>query len=55
MDLGGPLPVTELFASLVDDAGLFPPEGSVNPTNTIMAVTLRGAEHMAKNFSTIAS
>ena len=26
MDLGGPLPVTALFASLVDDAGLFPPE-----------------------------
>ncbi len=26
MDLGGPLPVRALFASLVDDAGLFPPE-----------------------------
>jgi len=45
----------ELANLYIAGAGLFPTEGSVNPTNTIMAVTLRGAEHMAKNFSTIAS
>jgi choline dehydrogenase-like flavoprotein len=45
----------ELANLYIGGAGLFPTEGSVNPTNTIMAVTLRGAEHMAKNFSTIAS
>jgi choline dehydrogenase-like flavoprotein len=36
-------------------AGLFPTEGAVNPTYTIMAVTLRGAEQLAKNWGTIAS
>ena len=41
----------ELANLYIAGAGLFPTEGSVNPTNTIMAVTLRGAEHMAKNFS----
>ena len=35
-------------------SSLFPTSGAVNPTNVIMSVTLRGAEHMAKNFSTIA-
>lgn len=45
----------ELANFYIAGAGLFPTEGSVNPTNTIMAVSLRGAEHMAKNFSTIAS
>jgi choline dehydrogenase-like flavoprotein len=45
----------ELANLYIAGAGLFPTEGSVNPTNTIMAVTLRGAEHMAKNFSAIAS
>ncbi|MCC6889734.1 MAG: GMC family oxidoreductase [Hyphomicrobiales bacterium] len=35
--------------------GLFPTEGAVNPTNTLMAVSLRGAEHMAKNFPAIAN
>jgi choline dehydrogenase-like flavoprotein len=45
----------ELANLYIAGAGLFPTEGSVNPTNTIMAVSLRGAEHMAKNFSTIAS
>ena len=45
----------ELANLYIAGAGLFPTEGSVNPTNTIMAVSLRGAEHMAKNFSAIAS
>ena len=45
----------ELTNLYVAGAGLFPTEGAVNPTNTLMAVSLRGAEHMAKNFSTIAS
>ena len=45
----------ELANLYVGGAGLFPTEGSVNPTNTLMAVSLRGAEHMAKNFSAIAS
>ena len=31
LDLGGPLPVTALFAALVDDAGLFPPEELAMP------------------------
>jgi choline dehydrogenase-like flavoprotein len=45
----------ELANLYLAGGGLFPTEGSVNPTNTLMAVSLRGAEHMAKNFSTIAS
>ena len=45
----------ELANLYLAGAGLFPTEGSVNPTNTIMAVSLRGAEHMAKNFGAIAS
>jgi choline dehydrogenase-like flavoprotein len=45
----------ELANLYIAGAGLFPTPGAVNPTNTIMAVTLRGAEHMSKNFSAIAS
>jgi choline dehydrogenase-like flavoprotein len=45
----------ELANLYIAGGGLFPTEGAVNPTNTLMAVSLRGAEHMAKNFSTIAS
>jgi len=45
----------ELANLYVAGSSLFPTSGAVNPTNAIMAVTLRGAEHMAKNFSTIAS
>ena len=41
----------ELANLYIAGGGLFPTEGAVNPTNTIMAVTLRGAEHMVKNFS----
>jgi choline dehydrogenase-like flavoprotein len=36
-------------------SGLFPTEGALHLTNTIMAVTVRGAEHMAKNWSSIAA
>ena len=45
----------ELANLYLAGGGLFPTEGSVNPTNTLMAVSLRGAEHMAKNFGAIAS
>jgi choline dehydrogenase-like flavoprotein len=45
----------EIANLYISGAGLFPTEGSVNPTNTLMAVSLRGAEHLAKNWSTIAS
>ncbi len=45
----------ELANLYVAGSSLFPTSGAVNPTNAIMAVTLRGAEHMAKNFSAIAS
>jgi choline dehydrogenase-like flavoprotein len=45
----------ELATLYVAGSSLFPTCGAVNPTNAIMAVTLRGAEHMAKNFSAIAS
>ena len=34
-------------------AGLHPTEGAVHPTNTLMAVALRGAEHMAETWSSI--
>jgi len=34
---------------------LFPTEGAVNPTYTIYAMSLRAAEHLAANWSTIAS
>jgi len=45
----------ELANLYLAGGGLFPTEGAVNPTNTLMAVSLRGAEHMAKNFGAIAS
>ena len=34
-------------------AGLHPTEGAVHPTNTLMAVALRGAEHMAQSWASI--
>jgi len=34
--------------------GIFPTEGASNPTYTIFAVTLRGAEQLAANWSTVA-
>ena len=36
-------------------SGLFPTEGALHLTNTLMSVSLRGAEHMAKNWNSIAS
>jgi choline dehydrogenase-like flavoprotein len=35
--------------------GLFPTEGASNPTYTILALSLRGAEHLAKSWSTVAN
>ena len=40
----------ELANLYIAGSSLFPTSGAVNPTNAIMAVSLRGAEHMAKNF-----
>jgi choline dehydrogenase-like flavoprotein len=34
--------------------GIFPTEGASNPTFTIFALSLRGAEHLAANFGTVA-
>ena len=34
--------------------GIFPTAGAVNPTNTIFALSLRGAEHLAAKWSTVA-
>ncbi len=34
--------------------GIFPTGGASNPTFTIFALSLRGAEHLATNWSTIA-
>jgi choline dehydrogenase-like flavoprotein len=34
--------------------GIFATAGASNPTYTIFALSLRGAEHLAKNWSTIA-
>ncbi|MCC6889735.1 MAG: GMC family oxidoreductase [Hyphomicrobiales bacterium] len=45
----------ELANLFLAGGGLFPTEGSVNPTNTLMAVSLRSAEHMAKTFGALAN
>jgi choline dehydrogenase-like flavoprotein len=45
----------ELANLYLAGSGLFPTEGALHLTNTLMAVSLRGAEQMAKNWSTIAS
>jgi choline dehydrogenase-like flavoprotein len=34
--------------------GIFPTEGASNPTYTIFAVSLRGAEQLAANWSSVA-
>jgi choline dehydrogenase-like flavoprotein len=34
--------------------GIFPTEGAPNPTYTIFALSLRGAEHLAANWSAVA-
>lgn len=43
--------VANLF---IGGSGLFPTEGALHPTNTLMAVALRGAEHMNAQWSAIA-
>jgi choline dehydrogenase-like flavoprotein len=43
--------VANLF---VAGPGIFPTEGASNPTYTIFALSLRGAEHLAANWSTVA-
>ncbi len=65
---GGTIMGTEASNSVVDSygqsheianlwvagPGIFPTEGAPNPTYTIFALSLRGAEHLAANWSTIA-
>jgi choline dehydrogenase-like flavoprotein len=34
--------------------GLFPTSGAPNPTYTILALSLRGAEHLAASWGTVA-
>ena len=44
----------EIANLYVAGPGLFPTAGASNPTYTIFALSLRGAEHLASNWSTIA-
>ena len=44
----------ELANLYVAGSGIFPTAGASNPTYTILALSLRGAEHLAKNWSSIA-
>jgi choline dehydrogenase-like flavoprotein len=44
----------ELQNLYVAGPGIFPTEGASNPTFTIFALSLRGAEQMAANWSTVA-
>ena len=44
----------ELANLYVAGSGIFPTAGVSNPTYTILALSLRGAEHLAKNWSSIA-
>jgi choline dehydrogenase-like flavoprotein len=44
----------ELPNLYVAGPGIFPTEGASNPTYTIFALSLRGAEQMAANWSTVA-
>jgi len=44
--------IANLFLS---GASVFPTEGAVNPTYTIFAVSLRGADYMVKNWASIAA
>jgi choline dehydrogenase-like flavoprotein len=44
----------ELPNLYVAGPGLFPTGGAVNPTYTIFALSLRGAEQLAANWSTVA-
>ncbi|HYV69892.1 MAG TPA: GMC oxidoreductase, partial [Pseudolabrys sp.] len=45
----------ELPNLYVAGPGIFPTEGASNPTYTIFALSLRGAEQMAANWSAVAS
>src|SRR5262249_7974196 len=45
----------ELPNLYVAGPGIFPTEGASNPTYTIFALSLRGAEQMAASWSTVAS
>ena len=45
----------ELPNLYVAGPGIFPTEGASNPTYTIFALSMRGAEQMAANWSTVAS
>jgi len=39
---------------LIAGPGIFPTSGAPNPTYTILALSLRGAENLAKNFGAVA-
>jgi len=45
----------ELANLYVAGPGIFPTAGASNPTYTILALSLRGAEHLAKSWSTFAN
>ena len=45
----------ELVNLYVAGCGIFPTESSANPTFTLNALSLRGAEQLAKNWGSIAS
>jgi choline dehydrogenase-like flavoprotein len=45
----------ELPNLYVAGPGIFPTGGAVNPTYTIFALSLRGAEQLASNWSTVAA
>ena len=44
----------EIANLYVAGPGIFPTEGAPNPTYTIFALSLRGAENLAKTWSTVA-
>ena len=45
----------ELANLYVAGSGIFPTAGASNPTYTILALSLRGAEHLANNWSAVAN
>jgi choline dehydrogenase-like flavoprotein len=45
----------ELANLYLAGSGLFPTEGALHLTNTLMAVSIRGAEQMVKSWGSIAS
>jgi len=44
----------EIANLYVAGPGIFPTEGAPNPTYTIFALSLRGAEHLAANWTAVA-